>query len=271
MRWFEDSLTGVMQALKRIAKKFLRQAGFGLWKIDSTETLNFENLLYSLLRNLETISFIHVGAHDGKSFTDPLYHFVMKNPERVSGVMVEPVKETYTKLVANIGHVDSVQLLNVAIHPTLQNVTIYKFSPVDKAFAFNASGLASTDKNRFDALMIKGDENSIHKEEVSAITMAECLNYLQASPTGVDVICIDTEGLDFELIRSLDFDKIKPYIIRFEHNLCTLTEPDHLQNYASLVELLNKNQYQVFTEHNDAVAVSNRLIPLIVLLTEDHG
>ena len=94
-----------MRIVRSLIRRVLRRLGFGVWKVDSSETLNFENLLHSVLHHHKAISLLHIGAHDGKSFTDPLYNFVIQNEGRFYGVYVEPVEPTYQKLIGNLGEI----------------------------------------------------------------------------------------------------------------------------------------------------------------------
>lgn len=254
-----------MRIFKRFLAWLFRRVGFGLWKIDSTEVLNFENLLYVLSQKFERVTFLHIGAHDGKSFSDPLYHFVTSNPQRVSGVMFEPVKETYEQLVSNLGHISSVVLLNMAVHPSEKRVTIYKYSQLKGSLAVAASGRSTTDPARLDTSEFGVRRDVLEVEAIPATSISDSLKWLpNFDQYGLHVICMDTEGLDFDLLESIDFRKIQPLLIRFEHSLCTSQKPSDLDRYLSTVQRFNKEGYQVFTELNDAVAVSREMIPLIV-------
>lgn len=255
----------MVRLFRQLTKSGLRKLGFGIWAINSTETLNFENLLYVLFQKFKVVTFLHIGAHDGKSFSDPLYHFVTRNPHRVSGVMFEPVKETYKKLVSNLGHIKSIRLVNMAVHPYDKQVTIHKYSQVKGALAAVASGHSTTDLTRLDTRKFGVGPAAVQREVVSAMTISDALKWVSGfNDYGLHVICMDTEGLDFDLLDSIDFKTTKPFVIRFEHNLCDSKKQSYRDRYFSVLERLNREGYQVFTELNDAVAVSREMIPFIV-------
>lgn len=254
----------MVRLFRQLTKFALRKLGFGVWSINSSETLNFENLLYVLFRKFKVVTFLHIGAHDGKSFSDPLYHFVTRNPRRVSGVMFEPVRETYEKLVGNLGYIKSIHLLNMAIHPYAKQVTIHKYSQGKGALAKAASGRSTTDVTRLDT-RFGVDPAAVQREIVSATTISDALKWVSGfDDYGLHVICMDTEGLDFDLLDSIDFGTIKPFVIRFEHGLCTSKNQSDRDRYFSVLERLNREGYQVFTELNDAVAISHEMIPFLV-------
>jgi FkbM family methyltransferase len=255
--------------VRHLLKYGLRRGGFGLWKINSTETLNFENLLYSILRERKTVSFLHIGAHDGKSFTDPLYEFIRANPNSVSGVLVEPAKETFAKLLENLGDIDTLRFLNAAVHPTLKTVKLYQAKGIaNRGQQQYATGLSSVFDSRLKEAGFGNSSSNIEFEEVTALTIAECVAKLTAPGRSPNVICIDTEGLDFDLVRSIDFTNIRPELIRFEHNLCNEKSSNEIDDYFELVEFLNEKGYQVFTEFNDAVAISQQMTRIITTPTK---
>ena len=63
---------------------------------------------------------------------------------------------------------------------------------------------------------------------------------------------IDTEGMDFEVIKSLDFSRFHPTIIQFEH--IHLTDG----NLTGCVELLTEHGYRFACVHRDVIAYRPR-------------
>ena len=68
----------------------------------------------------------------------------------------------------------------------------------------------------------------------------------------IDLLQIDTEGYDAEIIKSIDFSKIKPSIIRFEHNL----EAGKMDTtaFTDLTDLMHQHGYDIILETQDATA-----------------
>lgn len=249
-----------MFGIKSALRSALRRLGFGTWTIGSGETLNFENLLYILKRGHDRIALIHIGAHDGRSFSDPLYHFVIQNQDSVVGVYVEPVSSTYERLKKNLGHIKGLVLLRAAVHPFEKTVEIFSGTAVKKRRKWDPSGRSTVDKSRLQSTPSEILAGSIKSELVPGISVSECLSYLPINSSNLPlVICVDTEGLDFEIVRSSIRAGIFPWLIRFEHNLCLTNSPSDIDDYLSLVLDLNQVGYQVITEHNDATAIHLRL------------
>ena len=60
---------------------------------------------------------------------------------------------------------------------------------------------------------------------------------------------IDVEGYDGEVLKMIDFDVIKPKIIKYEHGC--IDKGEQLQ----LHELLRSEHYDYFTQGNDTIAI----------------
>src|SRR5262245_62092092 len=73
---------------------------------------SYESFLDELSQKRKQVSFIEVGAGDGKSF-DPLYHFAVKNDW--SGLLIEPHPELFARLRENYIACSNVTFENVAI------------------------------------------------------------------------------------------------------------------------------------------------------------
>jgi hypothetical protein len=70
-----------------------------------------------------------------------------------------------------------------------------------------------------------------------------------AGMTLVDLLQIDAEGYDWPIIRSIDFARVRPRMIRFEYRHMTDTDAD-----ACLAHLASQG-YQFILELNDIIAV----------------
>lgn len=256
-----------MRLLRQTIRQTLRKVGFGTFKIGSSELLNFENYLYAVLLDRQIMNFVHVGAHDGKSFTDPLYRFINRYPNNTQGVLIEPVPATFQKLVKNLGGLPGLQFLNEAIHPSLRKVILNRLVGVEKSHEQYVTGLVTFYRSRLETpeLLTKG--GVIEPIEVPARPIMDVISMLpREDKFSPHVVCIDTEGLDFEIVSSINFEEWTPLIMRFEHNLCELRGHHKIEEYLSLVEKLNLIGYQIITESNDAIAVHERMIPLIAQL-----
>jgi FkbM family methyltransferase len=88
----------------------------------------------------------------------------------------------------------------------------------------------------------KGWEHHVREITVQAITFDDLLGLCQVKE--IDLLKMDTEGYDLEILRTIDFDKIRPMVIQYEHKL--LSEPEQQEAEA----LLRSQGYKVMIDHD---------------------
>ena len=213
-------------------------------KILLKKEISFFELLLSQYINKDFF-FVQIGANDGKKW-DPIFKYV--NFLKISGIALEPVKEIYKKLVLNYKNNQQVKLINKAIHNTEKEAILYKVNPEIKNIPDWTEGTASFLKSHH---QLSGfDETMLIEEKVSCISFNELI--LQEKISTISLLQIDTEGYDFEIINSINFDVIKPRIISFEHgiksNINSVDSFNILQNY------LRERGYKFWINDFDAIA-----------------
>jgi hypothetical protein len=65
----------------------------------------------------------------------------------------------------------------------------------------------------------------------------------------VDLIQIDAEGYDWPIIRSIDFSRLHPAVIRFEYRHMSSSDAD------TCLSLLARHGYRLIVESRDIIAV----------------
>ena len=182
--------------------------------------------------------FIQIGAFDGVT-ADPLHHLVHQHGWR--GVLVEPQIEAFELLKKNYGDCEGLQFHNVAIGPCDGEITLYT----------RTGGMvqaASVEKH----LMNKpGRRRVLDARSVPCWTFSRLLAESDV-PETIDLAQIDAEGCDFEIIRSFDFERFKPAIIRYEHMV--LSQADR----NACLELLAGHGYRFILEDADTTAYLER-------------
>ena len=228
--------------------KFLNR--FGKFFSLKRKLLSCEIILMNNFKKHAVFKFIQVGANDGISF-DFLYDFV-KNRNSF-GIVVEPVKAYYDELVINYNNFPEIIKINCAVHPNEKEVVIYKVSSDAKGkYPDWAKGIASLDKDHHK----KTNINS--KDIVMELVKAENLMKIISDNHffKIDYLQIDTEGYDYEVIKMINFNKIKPFIIRYES--VNLSNKD---NYELSI-LLKSYGYFLFNEFGDRVGINLNKIKL---------
>ncbi len=201
-----------------------------------------------LERNFEInsdFSFIQIGANDGISF-DFLYDFVTKRNS--SGIVVEPIEQYFKELVNNYSKFSNILPINKAVHPLRKQVVVYKINENEKNnYPDWVKGIASLDSNHHKKTNIKTEH--IVEEIVTADTLMNIIDTNYQS-NKVDYFQIDTEGFDYEILKMLNFNKLKPEIIKYESVNLSI---DKKKNS----ELLLKQQgYYTFNESGDTIGVN---------------
>jgi hypothetical protein len=71
----------------------------------------------------------------------------------------------------------------------------------------------------------------------------------------INLLVIDTEGYDYDILKNLNLETVKPKVILFEHGIYSQTMSRN--QIDELTRTLNLNGYQVLLNNNDAVAVKS--------------
>jgi FkbM family methyltransferase len=239
--------------------------GFGVYKINSAEIINFWNLLFLVLKEEGHVRYLQIGANDGV-LVDPMYEFVCENRHRVSGLLVEPVEIYFQKLKDNYATFHNITTVRRGIHNFENLMTIF-VAKVTRNHHQNiaVAGLSSFNKGHLlkNKSVIEAD---IVEEQVRCSSVEELLQEFDFND--INVLVIDTEGYDFQILDKLDLNQVSPKIVLFEHGLGggTMT-PIELE---SLCEKFNKFGYQVTIVNNDAIAVQTKFMVKCLLQLESN-
>lgn len=233
-----------------LALKICNKFGRGIFF--KNKILSSQSILEKNFKVNSNFSFIQVGANDGISF-DFLYGFVTKR--KSSGIVIEPIKEYYIELQENYIDYSKIVKINKAIHPTEKQITLYKISPNSlNKYPEWVKGIASFDNEHHKRLKIASED--ITEEIVAADNLMDIVfeNYNRKS---VDYFQVDTEGFDYEVLKMIDFNIIKPTIIKYEFaNL-------KIEDQKSAVLLLQSEGYYLFNEFGDTIGINLRKIKLL--------
>lgn len=190
--------------------------------------------------------FLQIGANDGISH-DPIHAFVTAN--RLAGIVVEPLPDVFARLDHTYRRHPQIRKVNAAIHNTEERLTLYRPDP---RLGGDSSGIASFDRHRHE---LTRERSGIRSEdivavEVPAIALPALLE--RERVTHLDLLQIDTEGYDMDILESLDLERHRPSIIRFEHGIYS-GAPVRDKLRAALLRLYDHG-YSIAMERVDAMA-----------------
>ncbi len=149
------------------------------------------------------MTFLQIGAFDGVG-EDDLRELVTTHNLR--GVMVEPQPAAFARLQQTYRNQRQVTLLQAAIAETEGTRELY-------CHQSHASMAASFDRQHLRKHGIP--DRDIVARPVPCHTVESALRV--AGLANVDLIQIDAEGYDWPIMRSIDFTRIRPRMIRFEY------------------------------------------------------
>lgn len=151
--------------------------------------------------------FIDIGAHDGISFSNSLFFEKFND---WSGICIEPNPSVFSKLVSNRKSIN----LNVCIGSENKKV---KFTQIE-GYSEMLSGITEKYDVRHierinNTILVKGGE----KREIE-VDMIRLNDVDEIKNKKIDFISIDTEGNEFDIISSINFDLLDVKSLVIENN-----------------------------------------------------
>jgi FkbM family methyltransferase len=189
--------------------------------------------------------FIQIGANDGKQF-DPIRTYIRYYQWK--GILLEPVADYFAELQENYADCPNLKFVNAAIADHEGTATIYRVDPLDASIPKWKQGIASLHKDHH--------HRSATPDEMMVADSVPCLPLMtfldRQHVSSLDLLQIDAEGFDLAIVKSLDFNRIRPEILHFEHRL---TDRVHSQEEVSeVLGMLVEKGYTLFVNQTDCLA-----------------
>lgn len=237
---------------RRLAHRLEGKAERARWRLHQANTAAFRACCASIPARVPKPFFVKVGAHDGVT-GDPCSDLLLGDTAW-KGLLIEPVPSCFARLAANFADASRFQLVNVAVGPGRSGATFYFVAP-DARDALPhlpdyLDQLGSFDRNH----ILKHCDGAlapfIREMPVTVLPLAELLR--SGGVRECHLLHVDTEGHDYEVLRTLDFSVVKPLVIFVEHN--------HLPpaDKRGLIRLLRRHGYRVRDCGRDYFAVVSR-------------
>jgi FkbM family methyltransferase len=162
--------------------------------------------------------FIEIGSNDGVQH-DYLRPFILERAWR--GVMVEPVPYVFERLRRNYGSLERVELENAAIADRDGTLPFFHLREADPAERdrlpgwYDGIGSFSREVVASHAAHIPDIESRVVRAEVPALTFESLCRKHDVSR--LDLLLVDTEGYDFEIVKSIDLAARHPRLLTYEH------------------------------------------------------
>ena len=168
-----------------------------------------KNLEYHIFKGYKDGIFVDVGAHNGITFNNTLY---FEKNNNWKGINIEPIKKVYDTLLINRPNCIN---LNCAVCNNDGNAEFY----CNTGYTEMISGIKDTfDQRHYKRLEM---ENELYGGETEIINVkTKKLETIldENNISTINYLSIDVEGGEFEVIKSINFDKVFIDVIGFENN-----------------------------------------------------
>lgn len=263
-----------MSSVKKSVKSLFKLAGIGLSKPDSIEKLTKRNLelaekldktekshrYYTLLSNLPRHQapkildcleksqaqflqdifvlselgfktggfFVDFGATNGVNLSNS---FLLEKEFGWNGILAEPARCWHKALKKN-------RRASIETHCVWKETnSVLTFNEVNNSDLSTISSYSESDR-----YSLERQNGQVY--EVQTISLNDLLQKYQA-PYQIDYLSIDTEGSEFDILKSFDFDKYSIQVITCEHNYTAkreeiyklLTSKGYVRKYTELSEV----------------------------------
>jgi len=165
----------------------------------------------SFYNNKQNGYFIEIGANDGINLSNT---YLLEKNYNWKGICVEALPDKFNDLVKNRKSIN----INKAV-----------YDKTGEILQFSSDDLLSGITDKIDKHM---DSKTKQQISVETMTLNDILDQNNA-PTFIDYISIDTEGSEFEIIKSVDLNKYKFGLMHIEHNF---VEPRRTEMKTYLLE-----------------------------------
>lgn len=193
---------------------------------------NDKQIIYNYINEKNEFSFIQIGSNNGKS-NDPLYNFIKS--KKCKGVLIEPVNYLFKQLKLNYQDIKNLHFENIAISNTNSEKEFYTIKECNDTNLPNWYNQLSSFK--LETILthkksIPNIEQLIIKQNIQTKTIQSIID--KYGIKDLDILHIDTEGYDFEIIKTINFANICPSVLLFEDK--------HLSNidYKACLRILRK-------------------------------
>lgn len=184
----------------------------------------FQDALVVLLLNGKRNGFfVEFGATDGVSLSNT---YILESRLQWKGILAEPARIWHENLKKNRTAIIDTRCVWTKSGESL------KFFEAETAELSTLADLRDDDFNK--------DNRKVGKTyDVVSVSLNDLL-FEHNAPTEIDYMSVDTEGSEFSILNSFDFEKYKIKIITVEHNF---REPDRQQLFDLLA---SKNFVRIF-------------------------
>jgi len=195
----------------------------------------------TIFKGLKNGFFMDIGAHDGRSINNTLY---FEETNNWTGVNVEPIKEVYNRLVLN-------RPTNINLNCAVSNQNGEAEFILNKGYSEMISGLKDNfDVRHFYRLNYEQNRHGGSSQMIQVETKRIESICDEFKINHIHYLSIDVEGAEFEVIKSINFNKVFIDVIGFENN--------YEDTSILIVEYLQEKGYKTIHETLDIIMIHEK-------------
>jgi len=199
------------------------------------------------LTNQRHVTFVQIGANRA-SINDPIFRQIVQRGWK--GILVEPQTAAMDHLKQSLRHFPNLHFEEVAIADRSEERPFYfiESSISTPTWVHQMSSLRAGIPGQITEAIPHAQVGS---KQIPCLTLHELLEKYQINQ--FDVLVIDTEGLDAEILHTLDLDLYRPVAICFEHYHLSHAE------WTSIIQKLHQFQYRTEKRGYDTIAIKKQI------------
>jgi FkbM family methyltransferase len=187
--------------------------------------------------------YVDVGAHDGISINNTLY---FEKNNNWTGINIEPIKSVFNKLVSNRPN-------NINLNYAVCNNNGETEFLCNTGATEMISGIKSSfDPRHFQRLQNENKQMGSTTEVIKVNTKKLETIFDENNISHINYLSIDVEGAEFEVIKSINFEKVFIDIIEFENNYDDVSIP--------IIKYLENKNYAIIHRSLDIFMINNKSI-----------
>lgn len=178
--------------------------------------------------------YMDIGAHDGVTINNTIY---FEKTNNWTGINVEPIIPVYNKLIINRPN-------NINLNCAVCNKDGTATFVCNTGYTEMISGLLENYDERHHQRLQRENQSTGASTEMILVNTKKvesiCDEY---SIKNINLLSIDVEGAEFEVIKSINFDKVFIDVIVFENNYNDSSDP--------IIDYLKNKDYKMIYRTND--------------------
>jgi FkbM family methyltransferase len=183
--------------------------------------------------------YVDVGAHDGISINNTLYFEKYNN---WTGINIEPIKSVFDKLLVNRPN-------SININCAVSNFDGETDFLCNHGYTEMISGIRDNfDKRHLQRLENENKKHGSFTELIKVKTLKLETIFEKQNISRVNYLSIDVEGAEYDVVNSINFDKVFIDVIGFENNYSDCSIP--------IINYLYNNNYKIIHKSLDIFMIN---------------